>query len=244
MKTVYVQKRRGEFANVNCFASAAGFRLKGYDVRGFEREDVPNLDLKGEDTIVHGEIGAVKAALRQIAVVPPEQLRLPQQLASFLGREQWETTLGAIRGQVQQELDTLPIFIKPINEQKQFTGHIVRAFRDLLKTAAFDEELPVMAQGVVDFRSEWRVFILEKEILNASCYRGDPLLFPDSRVIREFVSQYDCAPVAYSADFGVTADRTLLVECNDAFALGCYGLSPFAYSNMIEARWTEMCRRR
>ena len=49
------------------------------------------------------------------------------------------------------------------------------------------------------------------------------------------------APAAYGLDFGVTADgRTLLVEANDGFALGCYGLDPVIYAEMLEARWCEL----
>jgi len=49
------------------------------------------------------------------------------------------------------------------------------------------------------------------------------------------------APVAYSLDFGVTEDgRTLLVEANDFYFLGCYGLSPLSYALAIADRWKEI----
>jgi hypothetical protein len=42
-------------------------------------------------------------------------------------------------------------------------------------------------------------------------------------------------------DFGVTSDsRTLLVEANDAFALGAHGIDAVAYAKMLEDRWLEI----
>lgn len=42
-------------------------------------------------------------------------------------------------------------------------------------------------------------------------------------------------------DWGVTEDgRTLLVEVNDGFALGNYGVRLFEYTAMIEARWRQL----
>jgi hypothetical protein len=45
---------------------------------------------------------------------------------------------------------------------------------------------------------------------------------------------------AYGIDFGITSDsRTLLVEVNPAYALGCFGLKEVPYSEMLEAWWLE-----
>ncbi len=44
-------------------------------------------------------------------------------------------------------------------------------------------------------------------------------------------------------DIGVTRDgRTLVVEVNDGYALGNYGLSPLKSINFHRARWKEMVK--
>lgn len=49
------------------------------------------------------------------------------------------------------------------------------------------------------------------------------------------------APAGYAADFGVTGDgRTLLVEINDGYPLGCYGLQHNLYAQLLSARWAEL----
>ena len=45
----------------------------------------------------------------------------------------------------------------------------------------------------------------------------------------------------YALDFGVLADgRTALVEWNDGFSLGSYGLEGGLYTELILARWCEL----
>jgi hypothetical protein len=47
-------------------------------------------------------------------------------------------------------------------------------------------------------------------------------------------------PAGYAMDFGLTEDgRTLLVEINDGFALGSYGLDPIQYAKLLSACWAE-----
>jgi ATP-grasp domain, R2K clade family 2 len=55
------------------------------------------------------------------------------------------------------------------------------------------------------------------------------------------IAAYTDSPAAYAIDFGIVADgRTLLVETNEAYSLGCYGLPELRYSSLIERRWQEL----
>lgn len=45
----------------------------------------------------------------------------------------------------------------------------------------------------------------------------------------------------YGINFGVTSKgETLLVEVNEGYALGCYGLFPDFYAKLIITRWAEL----
>ena len=247
MPTVFVETKDGALLNRNCYASWEGFTTLGYDVRTFAFREVADLPLTGTDTIVHGRIASVKQALLRIGVSPPAALRLPPVLYAFYGRAIQEGTLGDIRAIIARDELKEPVFIKPSEEQKLFTGYVAREYRDLLRSIECEDATPIQMQEVVEFVSEWRVFVLDGDILNASHYRGDPLVFPDAATITQFVSFWKEAPCAFSADFGIVrrgepyAETSLLVEVNDAFALGAYGLNSVAYARMIEARWREMC---
>lgn len=59
--------------------------------------------------------------------------------------------------------------------------------------------------------------------------------------MRRAVASYVDAPQGYAVDFGLARDgRTLLVEVNDGYALGAYGLEPHAYAHLLAARWYEL----
>lgn len=236
-RTVFIQAREtGEPMSVNCYTSWVGFTDRGCDVRKFTPEQLPSLPLD-RSTIVHGGISMVQAALQRVGAPLPAYVNIPESVASFAGRDLWETTLGEIR-----QLRHVPVFVKPQDEFKSFTGYVVREFRDLLYTVAFPDDYPVFAQGVVEFLSEWRVYVLHQEILGIGHYKGNPLLFPDAGRIRAMLDAYRDPIIAHSLDVGVTSTaETLLVEMNDAYALGSYGLSPNRYARMLEARWDEMC---
>lgn len=74
---------------------------------------------------------------------------------------------------------------------------------------------------------EYQIF-MEHPRFEKDCY-----YCPDSSVY--FV------PDAYGIDFGVTKDgRTLLIEVNDAWALGCYGLESHLYAKFLLTRWAQL----
>ncbi|MMZ67938.1 hypothetical protein D1872_305770 [compost metagenome] len=55
------------------------------------------------------------------------------------------------------------------------------------------------------------------------------------------VSQFQAAPKGYAVDFGLTdKGETLLVEVNDGYSLGHYGLFSLDYAKLLSARWAEL----
>ena len=51
-------------------------------------------------------------------------------------------------------------------------------------------------------------------------------------------------PAACSMDICVTEEGgTLLVELNDAYSLGYYGLAPIWHAKLISARWSQILER-
>jgi hypothetical protein len=60
-------------------------------------------------------------------------------------------------------------------------------------------------------------------------------------VIRSSIESFDDRPMGFGMDWGITSDgRTLLVEVNDGYALGNYGIPGAAYTALIEARWRQL----
>ena len=242
LNRVLIQKLPdGEFASPNCYIAWKGFDERGFEIDFFTFRQL--LDGKIEpkaNQILVGGAGAVLHALRKMGIKMPAIEDLPEPLAFLRGRKVWTSTLGDVRGASEQL--SAPIFVKPLVDPKAFSGKLVSTFRDILSTAHLPDEMQVLISEVVNFISEWRFFILKGEVIGAAFYNGDPLRFPDSSVIKAAMQAWP-GPSAYAIDLGVTDDgRTLLVEVNDGYSLGCLSLKPLQYSLLLQTRWQELTK--
>lgn len=72
-------------------------------------------------------------------------------------------------------------------------------------------------------------------------YRGAWQAQFSAAVVESMVGAYGGAPRAYAFDIGVTTHgHTLLVEVNEGYAVGSYGLQPVLYAKFLSARWAEL----
>jgi ATP-grasp domain, R2K clade family 2 len=239
-RIVYLEKNEihNEFINNNVFAAWEGFWLLGCECIPFTWKQFDNLPITKESIVV-GWIRTVRKAFSVLEVCDPPEVSIPPSLAEYAGRRTWESTLGEIRKMDEGEAR---FFIKPLEGHKLFTGHIrTGAMADLIATAMCSDETKILCSEVVNFVSEYRGFVLDKKLIGLKHYSGDFRKMIDTSVVEEAITKYKDAPRAHSIDFGLTDDgRTLLVEVNDAFSLGCYGLDRVWYARMIEARWDEI----
>lgn len=61
------------------------------------------------------------------------------------------------------------------------------------------------------------------------------------RQAQKMVDSYKNAPAGYGMDLGIIEGRGLaLVEVNEGFSLGNYGIPKVDYARIVEARWYEM----
>lgn len=255
MAVVYVtQDEDGEWLNENLYKAAEGFRKRGQEVRPYTITQLWDGELPlSRDTIVCGGVGAVREALKQIGRRPPDPLDYPPCLRrGFLDSEPQERTLGDILAQVAKP-DFRPVFIKPSRDHKRFNGLVVSEFADLLRIGGnIDPSTKVWVMRPVDFQSEYRVFVHKGEVVGVRHYRGDPLVFPNEETLRKLLRRAQAmVQIAYALDVGVAhfperpekiRTPTLLVEANDAYALGAYGLPSLTYVQMIEDRWHQMMK--
>lgn len=237
---VYVLKPDETEFGINRSIASVGFVLKGDEVRLFELEEFEQLPLSKND-IVFGGIHLAHRAMECLGIPVPALASIPSELKTYAGRSSWLSTMGEVRTSVEKgEV----IFIKPLPERhKLFDGQLLQSFRDLIPTAGIKDTEQVVCSELVEFISEYRGFVVRGELVGLRHYKGDPLVFPNSQLIRDAISAYRTAPAGCAIDFGVTkCGRTIVVEVNDGYSTGAYGLSPRRYASMIEARWEELRR--
>jgi hypothetical protein len=247
MKVYSLNARQGEPRFLQATQANYWFWQRGYDVVGFERAelDVGRLDgeLLGdaENTIVCGSVAVVCDALARAGRPAPANIDFPAELKSFVGRAISEATMGEVRQWGEESPERLPVHVKPRDRHKLFAGKVVREYRDFISLSGVPADEPVLVQEVVDLVSEWRGTVLRGKVLNVAHYKGDALSFPDAKVIAGAVEAFTSAPIGYGMDWAVTADgRAMLVEINDGFALGNYGVRGHHYTALIECRWRQL----
>ena len=102
---------------------------------------------------------------------------------------------------------------------KQFTGCVVHGRYDLVAMQGSSLQTPVWRSEVVEFLSEYRVFVLHDRVVGYRCYTGDAHLHFRLSQVEKFVAVFrDESPAAYVVDFGVLATgETALVEVNEGY---------------------------
>jgi ATP-grasp domain, R2K clade family 2 len=106
-----------------------------------------------------------------------------------------------------------------------------------------DHALAICSE-VVTWQSEYRVYVARGQILGTRHYLGDPNVPLDGQEIATAVAEYEAsgeATAGYGIDFGVLGTgQTALIEVNDGYALGSYGLEDDLYTDLLIARWCQL----
>lgn len=120
-------------------------------------------------------------------------------------------------------------FIKKIDRLKEFNnslygGHIPGNL----------EDGTYLISGLLDIVSEYRVFVLDDEIVACQYYLGNCLVFPDASKINEMIMVYTLdikRPRAYTLDVAVTRENeTVILEVHPFVSCGTYG---FVHNDLI-----------
>lgn len=232
--TVYVRKVEPptDFS-VSPFTLLTGFYLRGEEIVQYSTLDEIG-ELAYQDIIVDYVFQMQHIFnLMNIKVRP---IDYPNQLQTFYGRKIEPGTIS----QIFESKTNWNVFIKPKADTKLFEGRVVRTRKDLIGlNVTYD--YPIWISEPVQFVCEWRCFILNHHVLDVRPYKGDYHVQYDPTIIDAAVATWKEAPSACSIDISVTADnRTLVVEANDGFSLGTYGLNPYQAAVFHETRWREI----
>ena len=246
----YIQQANGDWLTENCYVAAKGFAALGFDIVRFELTNVPNMRVQKDD-VVYGGINTTLALLDRMGFPRPELINAHRELPEFLGREVRETTVGALR---QNEAGMYPMFIKPLEDNKLFDGAVVHSpIAVLLKLKQYADDVEIFASDFVTFAGEYRCFVNEGQLVGIQHYKGGYLDYIDTDVVLAAIQAYRTPPASYSLDFGITEKqlavekgdmpkpgKTLLIEINDGFGLGAYGLNGLTLAKMMLSRWRQL----
>ena len=217
-----------------------GFKEKNASIVMFE--DIMEVPIS-KNLVLVADIDYTHAYLTRMGIEPPKALNIPTELMGFTGRNVRYMTMGEFKKDTQ-----LPVFIKGNNKAKEYSdifsaGVITKesSRRDFF--IGVPDAFPVLVSDYMDIVSEWRGYVIDGQLKGIKHYLGDIRVFPDMKVVDAAIADYRTQPAGYSIDFGITADgKTILVEANDGYSLGNYGLEPSLYSKLLAKRWLQIMK--
>lgn len=243
MPTLIVEKHSPD-GREELLAAAHATRL-GWDVQwAFLKNMRRGRAGVADAAMVSGHVPFVHSAIRQVGAEAPGDDCYPQALAAHLHRGVRRTTLRRVVSHV--EASGSPVFVKPASRTKRFTGFVLEVATDPRLSGIPGSE-DVWACDPVEWRSEWRAYVIGDRIRHVSFCDGDRSAQIDLGTIESAVSDLSGTerPAGYAIDFGVLADgRTALIEMNDGYSIGAYEDVPSeTYFELLLVRWQQMTSR-
>jgi len=235
MKAYFQKYQQGYSSSISFYTAYEGFLQMGFEMLFVD--GVSEIPVDVTDYVVVGSVSFTQNVLDCFGKHYPKFFDYPAELQKYLGRNIHESTINQIDANPQ----LWNVFIKPKGFTKMFTGRVVRGPGDLIGCGDQFTNTPLYVSDIVDFVAEWRVFVRYGEIVDVRPYKGNWRTTFDATVIENAVSDFATAPNGYALDFGVTKQgQTLLVEANDGYSIGAYGLYCINYAKLLSARWAQL----
>jgi hypothetical protein len=264
-RTIYLEAPRDAIdMDPTMTVIAYGARQLGYRVASFSSpfpgsEPAP---LPGGDIFIGQGVAGMRAIFRGARIAPRPMYDLPTGLEVSEGIHGNRFDRIPLSAAYKRYDGGRSFFIKPVLN-KLFTGFV--ADPALLgptglydNTAHVDEDATVLVCRPFPspIAAEWRVIVHDGNIIGIAQYRGSwHIERPANRIIEGVVCYLEnanrslaggrWAPVAYSVDLAKLEDgSTAVVECNDMWALGDYGIDPCRYVAALVDRYDQLVKER
>ncbi len=235
----YIQTdSKDNYFNVNAFVANEGFNLMGWETMKFHKIN-EILDLNPEIVVVGG-IGNVRKRLEILGFDKIKtEIDYPDELIPFLGRKIWTCTFK----ELMNKPESWNVFVKPQQETKLFVVKVVKEIKDFIGIVDHQTDFLVWCSEIVDFVTEWRCFVRYGELIDVRRYKGNWDTKIDINIVKNAIKAFHSQPAAYVLDFGIDKNGNLkLVEVNDGYSVGSYGMNPILYAKFISARWSQLTK--
>jgi len=224
----------GEWFEEFVYNSRFQLQERGFEIISFVGK-VKGYVNKHSDIIFAG-VQATEDFFDKCGIKIPKYLGYPDSLKKYLHRD--------IKKIQIKDIKYFPIFIKPADNIKEFTGELVEKESSLQFMKDYmdvKDDTLVYASEPIEFIVEYRGFVHKNELKGIQYYQGDFREYICATTVAQMIEDYkDEAPIAYTLDVGVTKHGTTLVEINDMWAIGSYGFDYKEYVSMCVDRMIEI----
>jgi len=150
-------------------------------------------------------------------------------------------------GEARELSKISPQFVKPAGAEniKLFSGTVMDQSRyRQLANVPINTPCLVYEPFKHEIVTEWRAYIFQDKLVDLRHYSGDFTTMPKVMYIEETIKRNKGEfPVAYTADFAKLSNgETLVVEYNDMWAIGNYGIPNDLYVKLLMYRYREIIK--
>ena len=218
----------------------ADFFGKGYFVPFYKKHLKQGKIKITPNDFIAGEIETMFTAMKKLGI-HYEYNDYPKCLHKYLHRKIWESTISDIKTEIYDKGSINPVFIKPKDKLKKFTGFVIKSIDDLGKISNAGDNTKIICSDPVSFVSEYRCPVINGALRDFCFYSGDSNSGIDKGVVQEMVKDFVNSPKSYCIDVGVlSTGETALIEVNDAISVGIYSMSKELYAELLITRWNEL----
>lgn len=210
--------------------------------------DNKNIISNLNDYLFVGSVEYMHKVFSLLKIKQPINISYPTELQKYLKRNIRISSIHYFFESVLKNKKEL--FIKPVNT-KQFTGFVYNPLKKISECDYFTQENmgeffklnpkeEIYLSDIISFEQEWRYYIQDNKIIG--CARYDEFdsedIYPSSNLILSMINDYKNNK-PYTIDVGLHNNEYILVECNDAYAIGLYNgaMSSEKYLNYLYERW-------
>lgn len=195
------------------------FRIKYFNTFSEDKSFFSNIDEKFKN---HIPIGSVEFVTQYLKVYHNKEVK-PRNVPSELFDEYF--TGRKIFNGTEKDIDGTK-FVKSNDKIKEFTNITDKAPQGNYQIS-----------DIIDFESEYRVFVYKGKIVGLQNYSGDFLKFPCVSTIWCMIDVFESSPIAYTLDVGICKDKTCVVEIHDFFSCGFYGFADYKIVPYMFCDW-------
>lgn len=239
MKKIFAQLKNGLPINVDIQNAIDGFEYLGYDVVGFTLEDVMSgkMDSRAKTNPFVGSIDTMSMLFKNIRKYPTP-IDFPESIinSGLLNREIVTMKLNDFVNAFKRT--NKPMFVKPV-QTKLFDGVLISKQEHLSYLKL--ENCDILVCNQLNIVSEHRVYVHNKKAIYSCNYNGDFRINPNFNYVDKLIDAYKEQPIAYTVDVAILKDGSMtVIEFNDFWAIGSYGLYCINYAQMLLDRYFEI----